>query len=669
MRKYTNLRLIWKVLAAPIIVILLLIGVAGFGMRGLVQAENNFQGLDEGIVQPLADALSLKDGLSLFHARLLALLTAAANDRVVANTREASINKLEADLKTIEQNAVEQSALWKRHVGDAAVANVQGALHDYAEAARGVGEAAKADISYGVLMLTDANARFETLRTRLDAIAHSLQQRRSELTAQTEALSAASRNRLAILASIAALLGLVVAIWNARLIARPVVALTGVMGRLASHDMSAEVAGLDRGDELGAMARAVQVFKTSMLEEARLAAKAQAERGTRERRQSAMDRHTQDFGTSISGVMASLARSANGMRSAASTMADAANEVRQQAASTVTRAAQASGDLTAVAAAVEQLTGNVEEVSRQVAITADVAREAVQRAETGRGSMQELADATARIGNVVRLISEIAAQTNLLALNATIEAARAGEAGKGFAVVANEVKALAAQTTKATAEIGGHIAAIRTATEQSISAMSEVGKTISKMDQVAASVAASIEQQSATTRQIAGNVHAVSEATDQTTHAMENVAGVAENAGAVSDKVSDAAANIAGEAETLRTEVDQFLTAVRDDTGERRRYERLPGNGTVAIIRADNRPATKSVVVDMSRGGVALECDWQLAAGSEMELDLPGAPGTVTARVVRSADNVLAVVFKQDTATLALVDKAYAMLDAGRSAA
>jgi methyl-accepting chemotaxis protein len=321
-----------------------------------------------------------------------------------------------------------------------------------------------------------------------------------------------------------------------------------------------------------------------------------------------------------------------------------------------------------VAAAVEQLTSSVDEVSRQVAAAAQVAREAVQRAEISNGSMRGLADATARIGDVVQLITGIAAQTNLLALNATIEAARAGDAGKGFAVVAGEVKTLAAQTAKATADIGDQIAAVRAATEQSILAMSEVGKIIGRMDEVAASVATAVEQQSLTTREIAASVQAVSVATDQTTHAMEDVSGVADSAGTVSQDVLLAAGTIGKEAENLRAEVDDFLTAVRDDTGERRQFERIAGNGAAVTVRTAGRDATRVGLQDISLGGAAVNCDWRLAPGTEIEIELPDAGGFVTARVVRSSDHRLAVVFRQDQATATRVDRVCTAL-AGRLAA
>lgn len=338
-----------------------------------------------------------------------------------------------------------------------------------------------------------------------------------------------------------------------RNIAHPITAMTDSMRRLAEREMATEIPGVGRGDEIGAMASAVQVFKDNMIRADRLAAEQEAARNARERRQEAMERHTQDFGSSISGVMATLASAAEVMRVASEAMANAAKSVHVEAHETADGAAKSSRDLTAVAAAVEELTSTVAEITRQVSASSDVARQAVQRAEASQGTMTSLSEATARIGDVVHLISEIASQTNLLALNATIEAARAGEAGKGFAVVAGEVKALAAQTAKATAEIGSQIDTVRGATAEAVTAMSEISGIIGQIDSVSVAISAAVEEQSVTTREIAASVQAVSNATAQTARAMEHVVEVADTAGNTSRDVLSGAANIGRESETLRT--------------------------------------------------------------------------------------------------------------------
>jgi methyl-accepting chemotaxis protein len=350
-------------------------------------------------------------------------------------------------------------------------------------------------------------------------------------------------------------------------VVRPLSVINRAMVRLAEGDSTSEIPHVDRADEVGEMARAVEVFKRNMIEAERVAAQQAAARETRARRQDAMEQHTGVFGTSVAAVMATLTGSADSMRRAAEAMADSSASVHREAASTSDDAEKSSRDLTAVAAAVEELTSSFVEISRQVTTAADVSRQAVQRADASQDSIRGLADSTARIGDVVRLIRDIAGQTNLLALNATIEAARAGDAGKGFAVVAGEVKALAAQTAKATAEISGQIDTVRGATEATIAAMTEIGGMIGRMDEVSTAIAAAVEEQSVTTREIATSVQAVSTATAQSARAMVQVVAVADQAGTASQDVLGGAAEIGQEANKLRTEVDQFLAAVRSDSG------------------------------------------------------------------------------------------------------
>ena len=249
--------------------------------------------------------------------------------------------------------------------------------------------------------------------------------------------------------------------------------------------------------------------------------------------------------------------------------------------------------------------------------------------------------------------------TNLLALNATIEAARAGEAGKGFAVVAGEVKALAAQTAKATAEIGSQIDTVRTATSDAVTAMAEIGGIIGKINEVSAAIAAAVEQQNATTHEIAASVQAVSNANGlMPAQAMENVVSVANNAGSASRDVLTGAVQIGREAETLRTEVDQFLVAVRDDTtDERRRYERIASKGAMASVQTNGRPATRMALRNVSRGGAALASEWTLPTGTQVEVELPDAGGPVTARVVRCGNGELGVVFGSEPQALQRIDR------------
>ncbi|CAH2602612.1 HAMP domain-containing protein [Rhodovastum atsumiense] len=466
----------------------------------------------------------------------------------------------------------------------------------------------------------------------------------------------------------AVVIGIVLAIFVAHGITRPITGLTEAMKALAGKDLTTRIPAADQRDEVGEMARAVQVFKESMIRTAELVAAQEAERGTKERRQSAMDRHTQDFGTSVSGVMAALSRSGDSMRVAAEKMTESSRNVNTEASGTAEGASRTAQQLTSVAAAIEELTSSVAEISRQVTSASQVAQEAVKRADASQATMRGLSEATGRIGDVVQLINNIAGQTNLLALNATIEAARAGDAGRGFAVVANEVKKLAEQTSRATAEIGGQIEAVSGAAGNSVTAMADIAQIIGRLNEISGHIAAAVEQQSATTREIAGNLQLVSAEGSHASTAMQKVVDMSGEAGTMSLQVLDAARGIGTEADRLRTEVDQFLSAVRDETGNRRRYERIPGGGATATLSAEGRTAS-APVFDLSRGGVALHCDWQFPAGTNVTVSFPGAGGPIGARVVRGDGRTLALVFRQDPEALARIDRMLAQIGGARQAA
>jgi methyl-accepting chemotaxis protein len=356
--------------------------------------------------------------------------------------------------------------------------------------------------------------------------------------------------------------GILIALLIARRISRPIVAMTRTMSELAAGDIDVVIPAIERRDEVGQIAKAVEVFKKSAIDNLRMTAAKAEEQAIRDRRQAAMDRHTQEFGASVSGVMASMVQSAADMRTAAGDMSEAARRTRDSTSHAVESASVSSRNLNAVAVAAEEMAASVREISQQVAHVTSVVRDAVERASETDAKVASLADAAERIGDVARLISDIAGQTNLLALNATIEAARAGDAGKGFAVVAGEVKALAAQTAHATEQIGAQIDAIRTATGEAVGAVRKVGSAIGQVDSVATAIAAAIEQQAAATQEISGSVQRVTSATGDAAQAMTQVLVIAGQTDTASQSVLTAAAEVGRTAETLRVEVDGFLDTV-----------------------------------------------------------------------------------------------------------
>jgi methyl-accepting chemotaxis protein len=389
----------------------------------------------------------------------------------------------------------------------------------------------------------------------------------------------------------------------------------------------------------------------------------------RERYRASMERHTQTFAESVIGVMGLLGEAATTMRDDAERMSEAAERTRAGSAETVQDAEQNAERLSAAASATQDMSGNAASMVQQVAAAAAAARDAVASAEQTGVTVAGLTDAAAKIGNVVRLISGIAAQTNLLALNATIEAARAGEAGRGFAVVAAEVKQLASQTAQATQSIGVQIGDVQVATADAVSPVQAVSAAIGRIDGIAATIAAAIERQGAATSEIADTISVVSASNGQTTRAMRDVSGAAEQAGLSSRGVLNSADQVAKVSASLQEEMESFLTSMLSESGDQRGWERIPGHNARTTIRIDGGPPTEAVLVDISRGGASLTCPVSCPPGAEVELTLPGAHGPIPGRAARSADKRLGIAFRLDEVTLAQIDRVLATFSGFEQAA
>ena len=481
--------------------------------------------------------------------------------------------------------------------------------------------------------------------------------------------SVGSVRGLLLVVSVAAVaIGLALAVLISRSIARPILQMTRAMQRLAGGDYFLDfqdIPSLNRRDEIGRMIQALLVFLRNAQQAHGLQGEAERVRAAKDRRQEAMDRHTQDFGTATSGVMDGLERSAEQAHITAQEMFAAARHTRDCSEATAKGAAASAESLAAVAAATEEMSASIGEIGQQAARAANAAREAVERATTTDTKVASMAAAAERVGIVVRLIRDIAGQTNLLALNATIEAARAGEAGRGFAVVAGEVKALAAQTARATEEIADQIAAIRAATGEAVDAVHEVSAVIAQIDEVATVIASAVEQQGVTTNDIAASVHAMSVATQQATEAMQDVSRVSESTGEASQRVLAVADELGRTANALGEEIKQFLQAMtRTDEDTRRRYERVPGRGAIAVLQAPGEKPQNLVIVDISRGGVGLQSDWSAPVGLSVAVCLPGGDEPVSARLVRAHGGVLGLSFRQNEKVLERVDQAIEQINA-----
>ncbi len=402
-----------------------------------------------------------------------------------------------------------------------------------------------------------------------------------------------------------------VAFFTGRSIVNPVTELTNAMTSLAGGNTEETIPARDRADEVGAMAKTVQVFKDNMIENERLqaeqkrqeeeqrkaeqkaeeeqreaeeekkraeakveedkrAAEAKAEEEKRvadaraeEDRKKAMLEMADTFEQNVMSVVEALASGTSQLQASAQSMSSTAEQTSKQATAVAAASEEATANVQTVASSAEELSSSVEEIGRQVTQSNEIAQGAVTEAQQTNEKVEGLAVAAQKIGDVVNLINDIASQTNLLALNATIEAARAGDAGKGFAVVASEVKSLATQTAKATDEIGTQITAIQGATDDAVQAIQGIGSTIGQIGEIATSIASAVEEQGMATKEIAGSVQQAAMGTQEVSENITQVTQAATESQAVSGEMLTAANGLAEQGDVLRKEVGKFLESVR----------------------------------------------------------------------------------------------------------
>jgi methyl-accepting chemotaxis protein len=339
--------------------------------------------------------------------------------------------------------------------------------------------------------------------------------------------------------------------------------LTSVMGRLADHDLEVDILGVGRKDEIGAMAGALLVFRDNALRADRLAAEQERESASREARARTLEELARHFDQSVSGVLGTVETALNDLEKTAHAMSINSQQTTRQATSVAAASEEASASVQTVASAAEELSSSIAEIARQVAQSSRVSQAASDEANHTNDMVVGLAETSTRIGDVVRLINDIASQTNLLALNATIEAARAGDAGKGFAVVANEVKSLANQTARATDEISAQIGAVQGATQQAVTAIGGIVARIREINEIATAIASAVEEQSAATAEIARNVQQAASGTQEVSATIGSVRHAAAETGTAADLVLASSGTLSQGSNQLKITVSEFLQGVR----------------------------------------------------------------------------------------------------------
>lgn len=361
--------------------------------------------------------------------------------------------------------------------------------------------------------------------------------------------------------AIMGLLGILVRQW----VSKPVLGMTDAMTNLASGNLEVEIPGSDKNDEIGSMAAAVDVFKTNAIEMRRLAKENEesTERHARDRRET-LNKMADSFEQSVLSIVEAVVQASTNTQDVASQLTASAEESNARTQAVSNAAIETSQNVQTVAAATEELSAAIREIGVQVTQSIQVTGEAVDGVNRTNGTVTELAGAAQRIGEVVKLISDVAGQTNLLALNATIEAARAGDAGKGFAVVASEVKTLANQTDQATGDIQTQVDGIQGASSQSVQEITNISSTIERMNEFANAIAAAIEEQGAATQEISNSVQKAAAGTQEVSSNVEVVTKASSQVSAEANNLLQSSREMQSMAENLRTEVQSFLTTVRE---------------------------------------------------------------------------------------------------------
>jgi methyl-accepting chemotaxis protein len=402
-----------------------------------------------------------------------------------------------------------------------------------------------------------------------------------------------------------------------RSIVPPIRKMVEAMGQLARGNHAVEIPALERTDELGTMAKAVQVFKAGAIEKLRLEETQKAERAALTRRQEEIDQLIGLFGRSVSGSFKSLSGASADMSQTSGSLENAAQTTGTQATQVLSEVEQTSLNIQTVAAASQQLSASIDEIGRQATESARGSSVAMQQADDVVTRFEVLRQAAEQIGEVVKLINSIAGQTNLLALNATIEAARAGEAGRGFAVVAGEVKALAEQTARATSDIASQVASIQGATSGAAEAIQGIAATIRGVNETAVAIASAVEEQSAATQEIARSIESVTVNAASMARSMEKVQGAVDETSGNAAEVKRTSSALAVDTDLLSSEVQEFLAAL-GELGHSQQLQALDVNLAATAVAGGQSVAGR--VLKVSPGMVLFDGQLQVAAGSLIEL-------------------------------------------------
>ncbi|MBV8538084.1 MAG: MCP four helix bundle domain-containing protein [Alphaproteobacteria bacterium] len=557
-----NVRISRKLFIAPSIAIVLLSLMAPLALMSLSEQARLLDRLTTTEVDKSATVAALERAVpeagGLLN-RLLALASNSNDEKGLEKVGKEMDARLSDAASMVAKLAGMNLVAEERQV----VEEVAKTLKAYAGTSKQIASMVAADAATAYMMSANGEKNYAELLTKLNQL---IDIERTQAAAAHESSAATARSAqfgFVALFIAAVTIAVLVTVMIARAIGGSVSRLAASTLRLAEGDVTVEVEGVGRKDEIGVLAGALGTFKRNAIEKARIE---EEQRGRHEQaaaRQRAVETYITAFEGQVKEALTTLSAASSQMLSTSSTLSTTAETSTRQVKAAADASEEASANVQTVASASEELSASIKEISQQVARAATTAGRAVDEARQTDQTVQGLAVAAQKIGDVVKLINDIAGQTNLLALNATIEAARAGEAGKGFAVVASEVKSLATQTAKATEEISAQIAAVQGVTKDTVEAIKRIGTTIDEVSTVATSIASAVEEQGAATQEISRNTQ---QAAQRTKDVSENVAGVSEGAaatGTAAHGVKSAAESLSEQADRLRGQINDLLAKIR----------------------------------------------------------------------------------------------------------
>ncbi|MDE2600861.1 MAG: methyl-accepting chemotaxis protein [Bradyrhizobium sp.] len=562
----SRFRILTKILAIIVVMGGMAAAITFVGSNALRSVSVNADNMGVAAQRSLMAARARQNVLAISRAEFRSALDPRPENRSVARKIiEDNVKQFESRIDDLEKSKDERAQAMMPAV-KAAFAAYQ---KDMENTLRLVDAVKDIQLSDTTIQLRDAvlksRASAEELQNKIKTVAEDLENRVESLAKDSTAEYESASHMMIISSVVGIVLGLLLGFLIGQYgVAKPLAAIVDLLQLLAEGHFDVDIAGTDRKDEIGHVAKTALVFKENGLAKIRMEAEQkEAEQRAIMQRKQDMIKLADQFQGAVGEIIETVSSASTELEASASTLT--ATAVRAQEITTAVAAAseEASTNVQAVASATEEMASSVNEIGRQVQESARMAGEAVDQARKTNDRVSELSKAAARIGDVIELINTIAGQTNLLALNATIEAARAGEAGRGFAVVASEVKALAEQTAKATGEISQQITGIQAATQDSVGAIKEISNTIERLSEISSTIAAAVEEQGAATQEISRNVQQAAQGTQQVSSNITDVQRGAGETGSASSQVLSAAQLLSRDSNRLKQEVGEFLSTVR----------------------------------------------------------------------------------------------------------